>query len=40
MADIKNYMVNFSSGITLASQALACTEIHCERVPQFAARES
>ena len=28
MAEIKNYTMNFSSGITLAAQALACTEIH------------
>jgi hypothetical protein len=30
MAEIKNYTMNFSSGVTLAAQALDCTEINCE----------
>ena len=30
MAEIKNYTMNFSYGVTLALQALACTEIHRE----------
>jgi hypothetical protein len=31
MAEIKNYTINFSSGITLAAPALACTEVDGER---------
>jgi len=30
MAEIKNYTINFSSGVTCASQKLACTEIYPE----------
>jgi hypothetical protein len=30
MAEIRNYTMNFSSGVTPALRALASTEIHCE----------
>jgi hypothetical protein len=36
MAEIKNYAINFSYGVTLAAQALACTEINCERALHIA----
>jgi hypothetical protein len=34
MAEIKNYTINFSYGVTLAAQALAFTEIDGERALQ------
>jgi|GEM_PF-3506484 hypothetical protein len=40
MAEIRNYTMNFSFGMTPATHALACTEVHRKREQNNASLES